>query len=270
MTAQEKLTLKTDNHKHICVGLDTDINKIPEFLLKEENPVLAFNKIIIESTKEHCGAYKINFAFYEKDGIDGLKTLIETKKLIPEDILVIADAKRGDIGNTSKMYAQAVFDKFEMDSITLHPYMGGDSVQPFLDYEDRISFILALTSNKSAEDFEKCELLNGQPLYQKVIEKIHDWNKYQNCGLVFGATNPQELISSVSLMDDLPVLLPGVGAQGGSLEEVVKIFDATGKTNYLVNVSRGLLYLDSTPAFGRAAEESIVKMNKTVNSMLLI
>ena len=264
MTAQEKLSKKFEEGLHICVGLDSDINKIPKHLLKLENPILEFNKQLIDETKAYTAAYKINFAFYEKEGIQGWNNLRHTLELIPDDILVIGDARRGDIGNTSKMYAVSVYDHLGFDSITLNPYMGKDSIEPFLKYKDKLSFILALTSNKSAFDFEKLRLENGQFLFQRVIEKIKSWNDYENLGLVFGATNQLELKENIVSFQEMPVLLPGVGAQGGSLEDVVALFSEVGNRNYLINVSRGIIYSDSTDNFAKAAAESLKAYNNRV------
>jgi orotidine-5'-phosphate decarboxylase len=267
--ANVKLKEKTQNDFHICVGLDSDINKIPSFLKKNDNPVLEFNKIIIDATYKHAAAYKINFAFYENWGIEGYKTLEETIKFIPEDILIIADAKRGDIGNTSMKYAEAVFDYLKCDSVTLHPYMGFESVEPFLLYKDKLSFILGLTSNSSAIDFEKQKLENGKFLYQEVIEKTNEWNNtYKNCGLVFGATKLEELVTNINSFNKLPTLLPGVGAQGGNLEDVVNTFYQNSKTDFLINISRGLIYIDNSENFNKKVEESISKYNQTVQNLL--
>ncbi len=258
MKAQDKLILKTKKGFHICVGLDSDLAKIPSNLKNTENPILDFNKAIIDATTENAAAYKINFAFYENWGIPGYETLKATIDYIPEDVLIIADAKRGDIGNTSKKYAESVFGYFKCDSVTLHPYMGFDSIEPFLNYQDKISFILGLTSNPSAQDFEKQKLVNGNYLYQEVIAKTNEWNTSDNCGLVFGATNLEELQNNISSFNDLPILLPGVGAQGGSLEDVVKTFNTNGKPNYLINISRGLIYVDSSENFN-------IKVFRTIN-----
>jgi orotidine-5'-phosphate decarboxylase len=268
MTSQEKLNNRTAKGLHICVGLDTDINKIPEHLKKYENPVYEFNKIIIENTHQTAAAYKINFAFYERDGLEGLKNLERTKKLIPENVLIIGDTKRGDIGNTSQMYAKSMFEHFDMDASTLNPYMGIDSVNPFLEYENKINFILALTSNKSAFDFEKLKIEDGDYLYQKVIKKVHEWNGKNNCGIVFGATNSQELFDNMNLIQQLYVLLPGVGAQGGSLEDVVKAFKNIGSKNFIINVSRALLYADNSSSFGDKARAVLDDYNSQIAAIL--
>ncbi|RPI71495.1 MAG: orotidine-5'-phosphate decarboxylase, partial [Ignavibacteriales bacterium] len=218
MNALDKLKKKNTEGKFICVGLDTDLEKIPHHLHSLNDPILEFNKKIIEATSDYAAAYKINFAFYEKLGSEGFDILFKTKEFIPKNILTIADAKRGDIGNTSKYYADAVFNYFGFDSITVNPYMGGDSVKPFLEFEDKLIFILALTSNPGADDFEKLLLKDGSFLFQEVIKKVNDWNNQNNCGIVFGATKIHELKENITSFGKLAVLLPGVGAQGGSLD----------------------------------------------------
>lgn len=265
MTAQEKLSNRIKKNFHICVGLDTDINKIPKHLLSNDDPIYQFNKEIIDATSSQAAAYKINLAFYESRGLEGLRTLEKTLKLIPNNILTIGDAKRGDIGNTSKMYAQSLFDHFGFAASTLHPYMGKDSLQPFLEFEDRLNFILVLTSNPGNSDFEKLTLCNGKYLYQEVLSKVHQWNKNKNCGIVFGATNIEELKSNLSHIKNLPVLLPGVGAQGGSLEDVVKAFASYGSENYLINISRGLIYADSTENFAKVTAVKLQHLNEEIH-----
>ena len=268
MNAQSKLANKVLDDYHICVGLDSDIKKIPKHLLKSKNPVLDFNKYVIDSTSSHAAAYKINFAFYEQSGMEGIDTLEKTIDYIPDDLLIIADAKRGDIGNTSAKYAESVFDHFNCDSITLHPYMGFDSVEPFLQYENKLSFILGLTSNPGSFDFEKKKLESGKFLYQEVIEQVKKWNKNSNCGLVFGATNIEELRFNISSFNTLPILLPGVGAQGGRLEDVVRTFNENNKDNYLINISRGLIYCDSSKSFQNQINKKIISFNHTVKKIL--
>src|SRR4030042_32731 len=264
MTALEKLRTKTSNYLHICVGLDTDIKKIPPHLLKKKNPVFEFNKIIIDNTYKATSAYKINFAFYEKDGLEGIENLQRTLEYIPKDVNTIADAKRGDIGNTSQMYASSIFDHFGFDAVTVNPYMGYDSVQPFLGYKDKLIFILTLTSNESASDFEKIKCKEGDYIYQKVIQKAKQWNIYGNCGIVFGATNATELKENIITFDNLTVLLPGVGAQGGSLEEVVSIFNWSDKSHFIINISRALIYCDNSSQFGVSVNKTIEDYNQKV------
>ncbi len=268
MTAQQKLQNKILKNLHICVGLDTDINKIPKHLLTSENPILKFNEIIIENTFGLAAAYKINFAFYEKDGAKGFENIIETIKLIPEDTLIIADAKRGDIGNTAKMYAESVFNYFRCDSVTVNPYMGIDSVRPFLEFKDKITFVLGLTSNPSAEDFELKKLNSGKYLYQEIIQKINEWNTESNCGVVFGATKFNNLSENLNLLKDLFTLLPGVGTQGGKLEDIVKLFGENNYNNYLINISRALIYADDSKNFGIATHRKLVEYNKIVSNIL--
>lgn len=264
--AKIKFANAVNNNKHICVGLDTDINKIPDYIKKYDNPILEFNKIVIEHTKDFAGSYKLNFAFYESLGNGGMKILEDTLKYIPTNILTIGDAKRGDIGNTSKMYAKSIYESFGFDSVTLNPYMGIDSIEPFLDYTDNISFILVLTSNKSANDFEKLVLNDGKYLYQNVLDKVNNWNKNNNCGIVFGATNIDELKQNISNFDNLYVLLPGVGAQGGSLEDIVKTFNEHKLDKYQVNISRALIYCDSSNNFANKLVETISTYNKIIES----
>jgi orotidine-5'-phosphate decarboxylase len=268
MTSQEKLSSRIDLNYHICVGLDSDLNKIPEHLKQGDNPILDFNKRIIDGTCDGAAAYKINFAFYEQSGIKGIDTLQKTIEYIPKDILIIADAKRGDIGNTSLKYAESVFDHFNCDSITLHPYMGRDSVDPFLEYKNKICFILALTSNPGSFDFEKQKLASGKFLFQEVISQVNNWNTDNNCGLVFGATNIEELKDNISSFDDMPVLLPGVGAQGGSLEDVVQVFKSQNKRNFLINISRGLIYCDTGKSFQDEVRSKIFNYNQIVKQIL--
>jgi orotidine-5'-phosphate decarboxylase len=262
MNAHKKLNDRNNENKYVCVGLDTDIKKIPEHLKAAKNPVLEFNKAIIEQTSEFAAAFKINFAFYEKDGTKGFDTLEETLSLIPENILIIGDAKRGDIGNTSEMYADSIFNYFKCDASTIHPYMGEDSVQPFLKDENKLNFILALTSNPGANDFEKLKLEDGSFLYQQVIKKVKQWNTKNNMGIVFGATKLDELKSSFNLFDTLPVLLPGVGAQGGSFEDVLSEFKSHGRKDFIVNMSRSIIYKSKEKDFAEAARAEVISMNK--------
>jgi len=267
MTAQQKLKQKVDNGLHVCVGLDTDAKKIPRYLHTHKNPILEFNRIIIENTFKQASAYKINFAFYEKDGERGFENIANTLEMIPEDILTIADAKRGDISNTAKMYAQSIFDHFNSDAVTLNPYMGFDSLSPFLEYPDKLNFILSLTSNSGSSDFEKQKLTEGKFLYQKVIEKVNEWNIKNNCGLVFGATNLYELSENISSFNQMPILLPGIGTQGGDLKEIVTVFHKSNNKNFLVNVSRALIYADSSENFGNAVSQTIKDYNSIIASL---
>ena len=267
MTAVEKLYNKNQEGKFICVGLDSDINKIPEHLKNSKEAVYEFNSRIIEKTHASAAAYKLNFAFYEKSGAEGFEILKRTIDLIPDNILIIGDAKRGDIGNTAKMYADSIFNNFNCDASTVNPYMGEDSVQPFLHFTDKLHFILALTSNPGANDFEKLRLENGGFLYQRIIQKVREWNSNRNCGIVFGATQINDLNQNLELIGDLPVLLPGVGAQGGSLEEVVGAFKKAGRLNFLINVSRGIIYKSRETDFADAAKSELDNFNQKVKKV---
>jgi len=268
MNALEKLRNKNTEGKFICVGLDTDYNKIPSHLKELTNSLYEFNREIIESTSDSAAAYKLNFAFYENFGPEGFKELKKTIEIIPKDILIIGDAKRGDIGNTARMYADSIFNYFGCDASTINPYMGEDSVQPFLEFENKLNFILTLTSNPGSVDFEKLKIENGDYLYQQVIKKTAEWNNNNNCGIVFGATHPEELKNNIVQIGDLPVLLPGVGAQGGSLEDILHIFLKANRLNFLINVSRGIIYKSSGKDFARAAAEELNILNSKVKKEL--
>jgi orotidine-5'-phosphate decarboxylase len=272
MKAVEKLKLKNQDQKFICVGLDPDPAKIP-FHIKTSSDsiqlqVYRFNKEIIESTSDFAAAYKLNFAFYEIFGSVGFDLLKKTIELIPREILIIADAKRGDIGNTAKFYANSIFEYFGCDASTLNPYMGEDSISPFLEYQHKLNFILALTSNTGAADFEKLELKNGKKLYQAVCMKINEWNKHKNCGVVFGATQEKELEENFNLISGLPLLLPGIGAQGGNLETIVNLFKSKSKSDFLINISRGILYKSTGENYASEAKEELIFLNKKISTLL--
>ena len=240
----------------LCVGLDTDITKIPSFLLNEEDPVFEFNKRIIDATAQYTIAYKPNIAFYEAYGVSGWKSLEKTINyinLIYEDIFVIADAKRGDIGNTSKMYARAFFEQFNCDAITVAPYMGKDSVFPFLEFNNKWVILLALTSNESSKDFQ---LLNvegtNQNLFETVLEKSKVWGSKDNLMYVVGATQADYLKKIREIIPEHFLLVPGVGAQGGSLKEVAG-YGMNKSCGLIVNSSRSIIYAESSRAFDKAA-----------------
>jgi orotidine-5'-phosphate decarboxylase len=269
MNALEKLQKKSNGSKFICVGLDPDLNKIPRHFKNLPNPILEFNKEIVSETYKEAAAYKINFAFYEKHGAKGFEILKETIEIIPDDILIIGDAKRGDIENTASMYAESIFDYFNCDAATINPYMGEDSVKPFLERIDKLNFFLAFTSNKGAEDFEKLKLDDGRFLFQKIIEKVNIWNDKKNCGVVFGATKIEELRENISSLNELPVLLPGVGAQGADLQSIVSTFKENNKIDFLINVSRGIIYKSSGKDFAKAAGEELNNLNKKIKSILI-
>ncbi|NTW56877.1 MAG: orotidine-5'-phosphate decarboxylase [Chlorobiaceae bacterium] len=226
----------------LCVGLDTDPEKIPSVFSGYENPVVEFNRAVIRATADSAVAYKINTAFYEARGIAGLHDMEATLHHIPDDILTIADAKRADIGNTSKMYARAFFDHWPFDAVTAAPYMGSDSLEPFFAYEDKLVFVLCLTSNKGSSDFEEQLMHDGKPLFDRVLGKVSSWQKNANGGVVVGATKSSELARIRSEAPDLFLLIPGVGTQGGSLEESVDLGVDRERQSAVINVSRALIY----------------------------
>lgn len=228
----------------LCVGLDTDIAKIPPHLLSADDPIFEFNKAVIDATKDYCVAYKPNLAFYESMGPSGWKSLEKTMDYIPNDIFTIADAKRGDIGNTSKMYAKTFFEYFNFDSVTVAPYMGEDSVAPFLEFEDKWVILLALTSNKGSQDFQQITDATGTPLYANVITKAQEWGSPENLMFVVGATHPQSFAEIRELAKDYFFLVPGVGAQGGDLHSVVN-HGANDDIGLLINSSREIIYAGS-------------------------
>lgn len=252
----------------LCVGLDTDINKIPQHLLKFENPILEFNKQIIDATKEYCVAYKPNIAFYEALGSKGWDILEETIKYIPKDIFTIADAKRGDIGNTSDMYASAFFKKYNFDSITASPYMGSDSILPYLEYKDKWVISLALTSNKGAMDFQTKELSNGKMLFEEVLEESKKWGDENNLMYVVGATRGDLFKKVRAIVPNSFLLVPGVGAQGGSLQDVVD-YGMNSEVGLLVNSSRGIIYASQNEEFAIQAKEAAKKLQQEMEKELV-
>jgi orotidine-5'-phosphate decarboxylase len=240
----------------LCVGLDSEIEKIPSFLLKERDPLFEFNKRIIDSTHEYTVAYKPNIAFYECHGAKGWLSLESTVRYIRDnypDIFLIADAKRGDIGNTSKMYAKAFLENMPFDAITVAPYMGEDSVTPFLSYNDKWVILLALTSNKGADNFQYHDE-DGIKLFERVLQVSQKWGTIDNMMYVVGATRAEMLKDIRKLIPDHFLLVPGVGAQGGSLAEVTK-YGMTGKCGLLVNSSRGIIFADNSEKFDKVAGE---------------
>jgi len=253
----------------LCVGLDSEIEKIPQFLLKEKDPVFQFNRRIIDSTHHYAVAYKPNVAFYECYGAEGWKTLEMTVKYIKQnypDVFVIADAKRGDIGNTSKMYAKAFLENMPFDAITVAPYMGEDSVTPFLTYHDKWVVLLALTSNKGADDFQYHNE-DGIRLFERVLTVSQKWGSTNNLMYVVGATRAEMLKEIRRIVPDHFLLVPGVGAQGGSLEEVAK-FGMNNKCGLLVNSSRGIIFADNTENFDRVAGEKAHEMQLEMEKYL--
>ncbi len=255
----------------LCVGLDTDIAKIPPHLLKEEDPLFAFNKQIIDATADFCVAYKPNLAFYETQGVAGLlaleKTIAYLRTSYP-DQFIIADAKRGDIGNTSKMYAQAVFEHLQAHAITVAPYMGEDSVKPFLDYPGCWVILLALTSNKGSADFQLLKDAQGEMLYEHVIRQSQAWASNEQLMYVVGATQGEMFLEIRKHAPNHFLLVPGVGAQGGSLKEVA-MYGMNEECGLLVNSSRAIIYADQSLSFANAARKEAAVMQKEMESYLL-
>ena len=256
MTKQELFENIKRKKSFLCVGLDTDIHKIPPFLLEEEDPIYTFNTAIIDATAKYCVAYKPNTAFYESQGIEGLIALQKTVEYIRlryPDQFIILDAKRGDIGNTSEMYAVSAFEHIKASAVTVAPYMGEDSVKPFLKYPNKWVILLALTSNKGSADFQSIEDKNGERLFEKVLKKSQEWATEDQLMYVVGATQGEMFADIRKYAPNHFLLVPGVGAQGGSLAEVVK-YGMNSQCGLLVNSSRGIIYADNTVDFAATTE----------------
>lgn len=269
MTTEALIQQIHKKNSFLCIGLDVDLEKIPSHLLKEEDPIFAFNKAIIDATHHLAVAYKPNTAFYEAYGLKGWESLKKTVNYLntnhPE-IFTIADAKRGDIGNTSKMYAKAFFEDMGFDSITVAPYMGKDSVEPFLSFEDKHTILLALTSNEGAFDFQTKEM-KGKELYKLVIETSKSWKKSDNLMYVVGATKAEYLAEIRNIIPESFLLVPGVGAQGGSLEDVCK-YGMTKNVGLLINSSRGIIYASKKEDFATAAAKSAQILQQQMKTIL--
>ena len=254
----------------LCVGLDTDIKKIPAHLQDDENPIFSFNKAIIDATAPYCVAYKPNLAFYESLGVEGWKALEETIKYIRAnytDQFIIADAKRGDIGNTSKLYARSFFEHLDVDAITVAPYMGEDSVTPFLGYDGKWVILLALTSNKGSHDFQFIEDKDGTRLFEHVITTAHKWAGPDEMMFVVGATQGEMFKDIRHVAPESFLLVPGVGAQGGSLEEVAR-YGMIADCGLLVNSSRGIIYASVERDFAEVAAREASKLNEQMKQLL--
>jgi len=267
MTRHELIAQIKLKRSFLCVGLDTDISKIPTHLLDTEDPIFEFNKAIIDATKDFAVAYKPNIAFYECYGPKGWESLQKTIDYIPKDIFTIADAKRGDIGNTSSYYAKTFFDYLDCDSVTVAPYMGEDSVSPFLAFENKWVILLALTSNKGALDFQMIQDANGEELYKKVLQKSCEWGTPENLMFVVGATRAEGIGEVRKLVPDHFFLVPGVGAQGGSLQDVAK-YGWNSDCGLLVNSSRGIIYASGGLDFAEKAREEAQKIQAEMAAIL--
>jgi orotidine-5'-phosphate decarboxylase len=264
MSFIEKLdnTVKKNNSL-LCIGLDIDLKKIPPSLLNKPDPIFEFNKAIVDSTKDLVCAYKPNIAFYEMYGTYGLESLIKTIEYIGDSAPVILDAKRGDIGNTASAYAKTLFEIYKADAVTINPYMGFDSIEPFLAYKDRGLFILCLTSNPSSKDFQTEGV---EPLYKQVAKKVKIWNNFGNCGLVVGATKAEELKEIRGIAGDMPILIPGVGAQGGDLQSSIRFGCNKKGERAIINSSRGIIFASSGEDFAGAAKVAARKLKEEINS----
>ncbi len=269
MTTQQLLSEIKRKKSFLCVGLDPDLDKMPKHLLKEEDPIFAFNKAIIDATQDLAVAYKPNIAFYEAYGMKGMESLRKTIAYLnanfPEQF-TIADAKRGDIGNTSTMYAKAFFEDLEFDSITVAPYMGKDSVEPFLAFEDKHTILLALTSNPGAFDFQT-QLVDGKELYKQVLETSKTWKNSHNLMYVVGATKAEYLAEIRKIIPESFLLVPGVGAQGGSLSEVCK-YGMTENVGLLVNSARAIIYASADENFAEKGREEALRMQREMAGLL--
>ncbi|NBA88269.1 orotidine-5'-phosphate decarboxylase [Emticicia sp. CRIBPO] len=263
MTRAELAEQINSKKSFLCLGLDTDIRKIPQHLLDTEDPVFEFNKQIIDQTAEFTVAYKPNIAFYEAMGPKGWVSLQKTLDYIPDNCFTIADAKRGDIGNTSGLYARTFFDKassgLSFDSVTVAPYMGRDSVEPFFEFEGKWVILLGLTSNEGSQDFQNLDLAEGKKLYEKVLERSQEWGGPDKMMYVVGATKAESLKSIRQIIPDHFLLVPGVGAQGGSLEEV-SVYGMNKDCGLLVNSSRGIIYASSGEDFAEKARAEAQKL----------
>ncbi len=269
MTTENLISEIRKKKSFLCVGLDVDLEKIPEFLLKEGDPIFSFNKAIIDATHQYTVAYKPNTAFYEAYGIKGWMALEKTINYINNtypEIFTIADAKRGDIGNTSSRYAKAFFEDLGFDSVTVAPYMGKDSVEPFLEFKNKHTILLALTSNEGAFDFQTQEI-NGEAIYKHVLKTSKNWKNSQNLMYVIGATKAEFLAEVREIVPESFLLVPGVGAQGGSLKEVCK-YGMTDTIGLLINSSRGIIYASQKSDFAEAAANEARKMQQEMKTVL--
>ncbi len=251
----------------VCVGLDPDPDRFPEHLKTGCDAVYEFNRTIIEHTSDLVSAYKLNIAFFEVMGSRGYEILERTLEIIPKGIVAICDCKRGDMGNSARMYARALFEHFDFDAVTVNPYQGRDAVQPFLDYTDRGVFILCLTSNESAREFQYLPV-NGHPLYLEVASVAQSWNTARNAGLVVGATQAESLAGIRGIAPEMPLLIPGIGAQGGDLETVVREGADTHGAGLLINSSRGILYASGATDYAEAARAATIQLRDEINALL--
>lgn len=271
MTRKELIQQIYGKRSFLCVGLDTDLKKVPAHILNEEDPIFAFNKQIIDATAPYCVAYKPNLAFYEAFGVKGVQSFEQTVKYLKQNYpqhFIIADAKRGDIGNTSAMYARTFFEEYDVDSLTVAPYMGEDSVTPFLGYDGRWVILLALTSNKGSHDFQLTADPQGERLFEKVLRVSQQWGTEENMMYVVGATQGRMFEDIRRVAPRHFLLVPGVGAQGGSLEEVCQYGMIAGECGLLVNSSRGIIYASDGEDFAAVAAQKAQELQQQMSSLL--
>lgn len=272
MNRQQLIEQIFTKRSFLCVGLDTDIKKIPQHLQTEEDPIFSFNKAIIDATAPYCVAYKPNLAFYESYGIKGMLAFERTVNYLKDNYpqhFIIADAKRGDIGNTSTMYARTFFEEYQLDALTVAPYMGEDSVRPFLDYDGKWTIVLALTSNKGSYDFQLTEDKNGERLFEKVLRISKAWGSEENMMYVVGATQGRMFEDIRRQIPRHFLLVPGVGAQGGSLHEVCQ-YGMTKECSLLVNSSRGIIYASNDTHFAEVAGLKAQELQQEMDKELAI
>lgn len=271
MTRQQLIQQIYEKRSFLCVGLDTDLKKIPQHLLKEDDAIFSFNKSIIDATAPYCVSYKPNLAFYEAFGVKGLISFEKTIKYLKQNYpnhFIIADAKRGDIGNTSAMYARTFFEEYDVDSLTVAPYMGEDSVTPFLGYEGKWVILLALTSNKGSQDFQLTADTTGERLFEKVLRVSQQWGTEDKMMYVVGATQGRMFEDIRRIAPNHFLLVPGVGAQGGSLEEVCKYGMIPGDCGLLVNSSRGIIYASNGEDYAEVAAEKARELQQQMEKLL--
>ncbi len=270
MTREQLFENIKKKRSFLCVGLDTDVKKIPSHLLSEEDPIYTFNKAIIDATAPYCIAYKPNLAFYESTGLKGWAALEKTLRYLKEnypDQFIIADAKRGDIGNTSALYARTFFEELDIDAVTVAPYMGEDSVSPFLGYEGKWVILLALTSNKGSQDFQRLQTPDGTPLYEHVLTRSQQWADEKQMMYVVGATQGEAFTEIRRVVPHHFLLVPGIGAQGGSLQDVCQ-YGMNETCGLIVNSSRAIIYADHSEAFAQVAAEKAQEVQQQMSAEL--
>jgi orotidine-5'-phosphate decarboxylase len=270
MTFLEKLKESYErNNSYVCVGLDSDYDKLPFCVKSNPEPQVYFNERIIKATVKDVCAYKINIAFYECHGAEGWRNLEQTVKLIPDDIPVIIDAKRADIGNTSAKYAQAIYENLNADAITVNPYLGLDAIEPFLKYKNKCAFVLCHTSNPSSSEFQRVKVVGdsreNEQLFELVARKVSEWNKIGACGLVVGANVPEDFRKVTNKAPGLPLLIPGIGAQKGDAEKVI---ENVAGCDFIINSSRGIIFASSEDNFDEVALSKTIELKNRINELL--